>query len=150
MNEQWWPSLIADYGSETALFARVGIDRAVFEEVLPFVRDVVGETRGRRSCIRTNREKLLFLMIFMAKGVEVLESMTRKFIKTRDHIREKAKSIALLFRDYILEGTVRYFDERHESVREASLVVDCTVCQTQKLKTSFQEAKDYFNGKHYF
>ena len=149
-NEQWWPSLIAEYGSEDALFNKVGIDRAVFEDVLSFVQDVAGERRGRRSGIGSNREKLLFLMTFMAKGVYALESMVMRFIKSRDHIREKAKAIARLFRDNVVDATVRYIDEHHEALPGASLIVDCMVCETQRPKKSFKEAKVYFSGKHYF
>ena len=72
-NELWWPDLIAQYGSETALFEAIGVDKALFDEVFSLVENVAGPTRGRRCIIRMNREKLLFMLIFMIKGVGVLE-----------------------------------------------------------------------------
>ena len=111
---------------------------------------MAGHTRGRRCIIRSNREKLLFLLIFMIKGVGVLEPLVHKLIKTREHVTERAKAFAALFRDNIVGGTVRRFDERHQSVPGASLMVDCTVCPIMRHKRSFKEAKVFFSGKHWF
>ena len=44
-NELWWPDLIAQYGSETALFAAIGVDKALFEEVFSLVENVL-DLRG--------------------------------------------------------------------------------------------------------
>ena len=89
-------------------------------------------------------------MIFMAKGVGVLEVLVAHFIKNREHINERAKTFARLFRNNIVEGTVRYFDETHPSLPGASLVVDCTVCETTKPAGSFEASKFFFSGKHWF
>ena len=86
----------------------------------------------------------------MIKGVGVLEPLVHKLIQTREHITERAKAFAALFRDNIVGGTVRHFDERHPSVPGASLVVDCTVCPIMRPKRSFKEAKVFFSGKHWF
>ena len=149
-NEILWPDLLAQYGTENAIFERLGIDKALFIEVYALVKDVAGETRGRRSKIRTNREKLLFLMIYMSKGVGVLETLVHKLYKTREHIHERAKAFAVLFKDNITQGTIRHFDEYHDAVPGASLVVDCTVCPIMRPKRSFKEAKVFFSGKHWF
>ena len=71
--EVWWPTLITKYGTETEMFRRVGIDRRVFDMALACVSEVRLETRGRQSSIKTIRERLLFLMIFMEKGIDDLE-----------------------------------------------------------------------------
>ena len=102
--EQWWPYLVEYFGSEEAIFSHMGLDRGVFDQALALVSDVVGERRGRRSAIRTNREKLLFLMLYMAKGVEIVELLASRFIKTREHVMERAKNFAALFHDNIVEG----------------------------------------------
>ena len=148
--EQWWPQLIDQFGSVEGIFARLGLDRGVFDQALALVSDVVGERRGRKSAIRTNREKLLFLMIYMSKGVEVLELLVSRFIRTREHVMERAKTYAALFRDNIVEGAVRHFDETHASAPGSSLVVDCTVCPIRRPKQSFKDAKVFFSGKHWF
>ena len=38
--EKWWPSIVQFFGSEDAMFIRLGIDRVLFEEALALVRDV--------------------------------------------------------------------------------------------------------------
>ena len=149
-NEQWWPFLVNHYGSEARMFEKCGVDRRVFDEVYALVSNTPGQGRGRRGVIRTNGEKLLFLMIFMAKGVGVLEVLVAHFIKNREHVNERAKTFARLFRNNIVEGTVRYFDETHLSLPGASLVVDCTVCETTKPAGSFEASKFFFSGKHWF
>ena len=50
--ERWLPWLVEYFGSEDAIFARMGIDRGVFDQALALVSDVAGERRGRRSAIR--------------------------------------------------------------------------------------------------
>ena len=122
----------------------------MFEQALALVSDVVGERRGRKSAICTNGEKLLFLMLYMARGVEVLELIVKKFIKTREHVMERAKTFAALFHDSIVEGAVRNFDETHAAAPGASLVVDCTVCPTRRPKQPYKDAKVFFSGKHWF
>ena len=149
-NEQWWAHMVNYFGSEAVMFERCCIDRRVFDEVYALVRDTPGQGRGRRSVIQTNREKLLFLLIFLSRGVGVLEVLVAPFIKNREHVTQRAKAFARLFRPNIVEGTVRYFDETHDSLPGASLVVDCTVCETTKPKGSFEKAKYYFSGKHWF
>ena len=86
----------------------------------------------------------------MIKGVGVLEPLVHKLIKTREHVPEREKAFAALFRDNIVGGTVRHFDERHPSVPGASLVVDCTVCPIMRPTRSFKEATVFFSGKHWF
>ena len=55
--EEWWPSLVQLFGSEDAMFQRLGIDRTLFDEAFALVRDVAAPHRGRRARIRTNRER---------------------------------------------------------------------------------------------
>ena len=148
--EQWWPYLVEYFGSEDAIFSHMGLDRGVFDQALALVSDVVGERRGRRSAIRTNREKLLFLMLYMAKGVEIVELLASRFIKTREHVMERAKNFAALFHDNIVEGAVRHFDETHDAAPGASLIIDCTVCPIRRPKQPYKDAKVFFSGKHWF
>ena len=79
-NEVWWPFLIERFGDEDALFRRIRLDRRVFDLAYVFVQEVPLELRGRRGAVRSNRERLLFLIVFMAKGIEVLEDLVLPFI----------------------------------------------------------------------
>ena len=60
---------------------RLRVYRDVFEDAFAFVSEVVPSVRGRRGWIRSNREKLLFLLIFMSQGVEVLELLVTQKMK---------------------------------------------------------------------
>ena len=80
----------------------------------------------------------------------MLEILVAPFIKNREHVTQRAKTFARLFQSNIVEGTVSSFDETHDSLPGASLVVDCTLCETTKPKGSFEKVKYYFSGKHWF
>ena len=141
--------MIAFFGTENALFETVGTDRDVFDDALGLTSETVQERRGKLGALRTNREKLLFLMIFMRKGIDVIELLVVNFIKTREHIVERAKKIAQLFYSNLVGGTVRFFGETVPEAPDAALIVDCTVCQIRRPKKPFDEAKVYFSGKHF-
>ena len=82
--EKWWQYLLELYGSDNDIFMGIRIDKRLFDEALSHVQDIRLETRGRRSAIGSHREQLLFLLIYMAKGVKSLEILVAKFIiKTR-------------------------------------------------------------------
>ena len=146
--EAWWPTLITKYGSETEMFRRVGIDRRVFDMALACVSEVRLETRGRPSPIKTIRERLLFLMIFMEKGVDTLDPLVFPPIKKKEYINHIAEVIAEKFGPVLVRSFVRFMDEEHPGAPNAALVVDCTVCQIRRPKQSFNEAKVYYSGKH--
>ena len=82
----WWQHIVGLYGDECTLFQMVGIDRGVFLDALAIVRNFHWETRGRQSVIQSTRERLFFLMVFLSRGVQVLEVLVMRFLKTRGHI----------------------------------------------------------------
>ena len=147
-DELWWPFLVEMFGSTNAVFTRTRIDRDLFESAYTFVRDIPVERRGKKGAVRSNREKLFFVMVFMMKGVEVLEILVGRFIKTRSHIEERARTFAGLFIDVLVDGAVRFFDETHPLVPGAALIVDCTVCEIRRPGLPFKKAKQFFSGKH--
>ena len=148
-DEVWWPQLIEFFGGEDAMFVKLRINRSVFDDALVLVQDVALETRGRRGSIRSNREKLFFLVVFLSRGVEVLEVLVTAQIRTREHIIKRAKSIAMLFRPRLVGMGVRFYNEVDAEVPDAALIVDCTVCQIKRPKRPFDEAKVFFSGKHF-
>ena len=81
--EEWWPELVREFGSEDAMFTELRVNKNVFNDALALVENVPQETRGRRSGIKSNHEKLLFLLIFMSQGVRVVELLVKRWIKTR-------------------------------------------------------------------
>ena len=135
--EVWWPSLIDLYRTEQELFVRNGIDRRVFDEALNVVSEVPLETRGRRSSIRTPRGRLLFIVIYLAKGVSVLEILVGRLIKKGDFIHRLTEKIAKSYHDVL----VQTFDERLDGAQNYRQIIDCTVCQIKRPKRPFDEAK---------
>ena len=88
-------------------------------------------------------------MVFLSKGIDTLEVLLTTVISTRSHIVETVKNIAQLFYNNLVDGAVGYNCEVDEVVPEASLVVDCTVCEIHRPKRPFDAAKVFFSGKHY-
>ena len=82
------------------------------------------------------------------KGVDVLEPLVGRFIRTRSHIEERARAFANLFHDVLVQAAVRFFDEIHPAAPGAALVVDCTVCEIPRPSLPFQKAIKFFSGKH--
>ena len=144
--EEWWPYLIQLFGSEDAMFLRLGIDRMLFDEAFALVRDVAVPRRGRRARIRSNRERLLCLIVFLSKGIDTLEIMIGTLISTRSHIVETVKNAAQLFYHNLVVGTVGYNGEVYEEVPEPPLVFDCMVCEIHRPKQTFDAAKVFSAG----
>ena len=142
--EGWWPSLITLFGSEEIMYEKLKVNREVFEDALALVGDVVHPTRGRKSSIRSNREKLFFLLVFMSPGVDVLELLVTNQIRSRDHVVEMVKRVAVLFRNNLVNGCIRYLREVDPETPDSALIVDCTVCRIVRLKQPFREAKVFF------
>ena len=147
--EEWWPALVGLFGTEEAMFERLKINRDVFDDALALVSEVATLTRGRRGTIRSNREKLFFLMVFLSRGIEVLEVLVTQNIKTREHVLENAKTFARLFHRNVVSGAVRFYNEVDPDALDAAMVVDCTVCKIRHPKRPFDEAKVFFSGKHF-
>ena len=78
--EEWWHFMVNFLGTEDAIFERLRVNREVFEDAFAFVSEVVPSVRGRRGWIRSNREKLLFLLIFTSQGVEGLTITTSMYL----------------------------------------------------------------------
>ena len=138
--------MVAFFGNETALFETVGIDRDVFDDALALTAETAQERRGKLGALRTNRETLLFLMILMRKGIDVLELLVVDFIKTWEHIVERVKNIAQLFYGNLVGGAVCFFGETVPETPDAALVVDCTVCQIRRPKSRSTKPRCFSAG----
>ena len=120
--------VVAIHDNEDTLFQKVGVDADVFLDCLALVRDVVWETRGRRSVIRSNHERIFFLMAFLSRGVGVLGILAVPYIKTKDHVVVLLKKIAALFLPRLAAGAIRFYNERIPDAPGCSLSTDLTVC----------------------
>ena len=80
--ELWWLFLVNFYNGEDGINTSNNIDRRVFNEALSFVLNIPGEQCGRPGAIRSPRERLLFLFIYLASGVGILECLVFDFIKS--------------------------------------------------------------------
>ena len=56
----------------------------------------------------------------------MLEVLVAQRIKTREHIIENSKAFARLFPNYIVNGSVRFFNEVDQDALDAAMIVDCT------------------------
>ena len=132
--EVWWPFMTALLDNEDAMFEKLTIHKNVVYDALALVGNVATETRGKKGAIHSNRERLLFLMIFLSRGVQVLELLVSRWIKTREHLLERVRKIANVFYGNLVGGTVRFFNETILEAPEVALIVDCTVVQIKRPK----------------
>ena len=147
-HETWWAHVVAFYGNEDLLFQRVNIDKQAFLDLLALVQEVPWERRGRQGVIRTNRERLFFVMTFLSMGIRVLEALVARFIRTRDHVVRLLKKIADRFLPVLKAGLVRFRNEAVPDAPGCSMIIDCTVCQMKRPAMHFDDAMAHFGGKH--
>ena len=139
--ELWWPSMLLLFGSEQEIFVRNGIDKRVFDEALSAVIEVPLKRRGRKSKINSPRERLLFVLIYIARGVEVLEVLVVRFIKRRDYVHHLAQKIAKDYHAPLIRTFVRFNDEEIDDFPEARLIVDCTVFKRDARNSHLKKRK---------
>ena len=70
--------MVQEYGGEEEMFEALKVNRVLFDEALVLVENAVQDRRGRRSGIKSNREKLLFLIIYLSQGLRVVELLVAK------------------------------------------------------------------------
>ena len=74
-DEVWWPYLVERFGDENAIFQRIRVDRRVFDLAFVFVQEVPVEHRGKKGAVRSNREKLLYLVVFWRKALRCWKTL---------------------------------------------------------------------------
>ena len=91
----WWDHLLTHFfgGDEDTLFGDLRIGRRVFWTVVSAVIDIPLAHRGRRAFVSSHRERILFLHVCLAFGVDVLAMLLTPRVKTKSEIHRIAKGV---------------------------------------------------------
>ena len=133
---------------EDAMLRRVAISTEFFYSALNLVDSVRVQRRGRPGFIHTQRDKLLFLIIFLKEGSSALHDVCLPVIKDPTTVLRNLHQAALLFKDPLVRNMVRFNHERLDDLPLVSTVVDCTVVEIKGPDTSFGKKDEFYSGKH--
>ena len=91
----WWDHLLTHFfgGDEDALFTDLRMNKHVFRMLVAAVGDIALAQRVRRGFIFSHQERVLFLHVFLAFGVDVVSMLLTPRIRTRSEIHRIAKSV---------------------------------------------------------
>ena len=147
----WWDHLLAHFfgGDEDALFADLRIGRRVFWAVVSAVDDIPLAHRGRRAFVSSHKERVLFLHVYLAFGVDVLAMLLTPRVKTKCEIHRIAKGVCEMYVGRLRGLFVVGRNEWRSDTNNVGYVIDCTVVQVKRPGVSFEEAKLWFSGKHH-
>ena len=86
-------------------------------------------------------------MRYMAKWIGILEHLVFPSIKKPEDNHHLAEVITEKFGPVSVQTIVRFMNEEVPDTQNATLIVDCTVCEIRRPKLPFVQAKVYFCGK---
>ena len=111
----WWDHLLAHFfgGDEDTLFADLRIGRRVFWAVVSAVDDIALAGRGRRAFVSSHKERVLFLHVYLAFGIDVLAMLLTPRVKTKCEIHRIAKGVCEMCGER-LRGLFFCWEERVE------------------------------------
>ena len=80
----WWDHLLQHFfgGDEDAMFTDLRMNKRVFRLVVSAVDDIELARRGRRAFVFSHEERVLFLHVYLAFGVDVMTMLLTPRIRT--------------------------------------------------------------------
>ena len=135
-------------GDEERMLQELAISRIFFETALNLVNSVRIRTRGRRGFVRTHRDKLLFLIVFLKEGTDALKKLCLPVLRDESSVLRNLHQCAFLFKDALVDNTVQFNNERCEGNPMVSSVVDCTVVEINGPDIPPGKKDEYYSGKH--
>ena len=126
MGGGWWDHLLVHFfgGDEDVLFNDLRINRRVFGMVVSAVDDIALARRGRRGFVFSHQERILFLHVYLAFGVEVLAMLVTPRIRTTCEIHRVAKSACEMYRDRLKGLFVVWLNEWRSDTNNVGFVID--------------------------
>ena len=147
----WWDHLLGHFfgGDEDAMFTDLRMNRRVFRLVVSAVDDIALARRGRRAFVFSHEERILFLHVYLAFGVDVMAMLLTPRIRTVCEIHRIAKSTSEMYAERLKGLFVVGRNEWRRDANNVGYVIDCTVVQVKRPGVGFEEAKLWFSGKHH-
>ena len=136
-------------GDELRMFRELRIDRNTFEDLVNAVADLPLQRRGRRAFVFSHRERVLFIHVFLSFGLNVTHTLLLPRIKSTSEVGAMARRIATEYADRMRAVFITHRNAPRNDQGRACFVIDCTVVQTKRPCLPFEEAKNWFSGKHY-
>ena len=136
-------------GDELRMLRELRIDTNAFEDLVSSVADIPLQRRGRRTFVFLRKERVLFLHVFLAFGPNVTHALVLPRVKSTTEVTAIAKRIASAYADRFRSVFIARQDFLGNEPDLANFVIDCTVVQVKRPCLPFDEAKNWFSGKHY-
>ena len=97
----WWEHLLTHFfgGDEDVMFTDLRMNRRVFTIIVSALDDIQLARRGRRGFVFSHQERVLFLHVYLAFGIDVLTMLVTPRIKTACEINRIAKAICEMYRE---------------------------------------------------
>ena len=112
----------------TATSSAVKNERRIFGMPVAAVGDIALAPRGRgMGFIFSHQERVLFLHVFLAFGVDVVSMLLTPRIRTRSEIHRIAKSVCGMYTERLKELFVLGRGEWRNDANNVGFVIDCTV-----------------------
>ena len=130
------------------MFTTIAISRAMFEAALNIVDSLPLSARGRRGFVSSHRDKLFFLVLFLAQGIKALKVACLPHIKTAAQILNILQETVKLYGETIVSNTIAFRHESCDDFPRCSAVMDCTVVEIHGPALPFKERGKFASGKH--
>ena len=114
--------------------------------VVSAVDDIALARRGRRGFVFSHQERILFLHVYLAFGVEVLAMLVTPRIRTTCEIHRVAKSACEMYRERLKGLFVVGRNEWRSDTNNVGFVIDCTVVQIRRPEVGFDKASSGSQG----
>ena len=147
----WWDHLLGNFfgGDEDAMFTDLRMNKRVFRLVVSAVDDIALARRGRRAFVFSHEERIIFLHVYLAFGIDVITMLLTPRIRTVCEIHRIAKSTCEMYAARLRGLFVVGRNEWRRDTNNVGYVIDCTVVQVKRPGVGFEEAKLWFSGKHH-
>ena len=135
-------------GDEEDMLNNLAFNSLFFISVLNHVDSVPLRRRGRPGFVRTHKDKLLFLIIFLKEGMHALKTVCLPVLTEASSITRNLEHSLVAFKDAIIRNAVEFKREHLDELPTISSVIDCTVVEISGPGMPFKKKDKYYSGKH--
>ena len=126
------------------MFTDLRMNKRVFRLLVSAVDDIALARRGRRAFVFSHEERVLFLHVYLAFGVDVMTMLLTPRIRTVCEIHRIAKGVCEMYAERLNGLFVVGRNEWRRDANNVGFVIDCTVVQVKRPGIGFEEAKLWF------
>ena len=135
-------------GDKEDMLNNLAFNSLFFISVLNLVDSIPLQRRGRPGFVQTNKDKLLFLIIFLKEGMRTLKTVCLPVLTEDSSIARNLEHSLTAFKDTIIRNAVEFKREHLDELPAISSVIDCTVVEISGPGMPFKKKDKYYSGKH--